>query len=163
MGYTQVNGAYADYGEDDNFSLAAGSPAIDRGDSWNAPLTDILGFPRQADPGTPNQGSPDYFPAAASPQPVFPSGGTALNFGTNNFSYSYTLPFSFSFYGQSYTTVSLSTDGFLQFAGPDSPADGTNPAAKLLADARMRRCLGEPEHHPDPAMASRSILQLPTR
>ena len=66
LGYTQVNGTYADHGQDDNFYLSGGSPAIARGDSWNAPVTDILGFPRQADPGTPNQGSPDYFPAAAS-------------------------------------------------------------------------------------------------
>ncbi|MGA2254402.1 MAG: right-handed parallel beta-helix repeat-containing protein, partial [Thermoguttaceae bacterium] len=137
LGYTQVNGIYADYGEDDNFYLSAGSPAIDRGDSWTAPLTDIQGFTRQDDPGTPNQGSPDYFPAAASPQPAFPSGGTLLSFGTNNFSYAYTLPFSFSFYGQTYTKVYLASDGFLQFAGPDSPADGSNPSAKLLADARI--------------------------
>ena len=137
LGYTQVNGVYADYGEDDNFTLSAGSPAIDRGDSWTAPLTDLTGAARQDDPGTANQGSPDYFPAPANPQPAYPNSGTLLNFGVNNFSFKYTLPFSFTFYGQTYTNVFLATDGFLQFAGPDNPADGTNPAAKLLSDTRI--------------------------
>ena len=137
LGYTQVNGTYADHGQDDNFYLSGGSPAIARGDSWNAPVTDILGFPRQADPGTPNQGSPDYFPAAASTP--FPSGGTAQNWRGLNTYYNYTLPFSFSFYGQPYTTVAVSTNGYLQFplAGSDNANDASNPAAKLLRDARI--------------------------
>ena len=137
QGYTQVNGTYADHGQDDNFYLSGGSPAIARGDSWNAPLTNILGFPRQADPGTPDQGSPDYFPAPASPQPAFPSGGTAQNWRGINTYFTYTLPFSFSFYGQAYTTVAVSTNGYLQFAGPDGAGDGSSPAAKLLRDARI--------------------------
>ena len=65
LGYVQVNGVFADYGEDDNFYLSGGSPAIDRGDSWSAPHTDIDSAPCKCldDPGTTNQGSPDYFPS----------------------------------------------------------------------------------------------------
>jgi len=137
LGYTQVNGTYADYGQDDNFYLSAGSPAIDRGDSWNAPLTDIQGNTRQDDPGTPNQGSPNYFSAVASPAPAFPSGGVAQNWRGINTYFNYTLPFSFAFYGKTYTTVSVSTNGYLQFAGPDYAGDGSNPSAKLLSDARI--------------------------
>ena len=137
LGYTDVNGVYADYGQDDNFELSAGSPAIDRGNSWIAPSTDILGSPRVDDPGTPNQGSPDYFAAPANPQPAYPSGGVAQNWNGVNTYFNYTLPFSFTFYGQSYTTVSVSTNGYLQFAGTDSPGTGSNPAAELLADARI--------------------------
>ncbi len=137
LGYTDVNGVYADFGQDDNFALSAGSPAIDRGYSWIAPSTDILGTPRLDDPGTPNQGSPEYFPATVTAEPVYPSGGTAQNWQGVNTYFNYTLPFSFTYYGQSYTKVSVSTDGFLQFAGPDSPGTGSNPAAELLADARI--------------------------
>ena len=137
LGYTQVNGSYADYGKDDNFTLSAGSPAIDVGNSWSAPLTDIQGFPRQDDPGTPNQGSLEYFPAAASPQPAFPSGGTAQNRRSANYYFNYTLPFAFTFYGQTYASVYVSTNGYLQFAGLDYPGDGTNPSAKLLRDPRI--------------------------
>ena len=89
------------------------------------------------DPGTPNQGSPGYVAASASPEPAYPSGGTAQNWHGVNAYFNYTLPFSFTFYGRSYTTVSVATSGYLQFAGTDSPGTGSNPAAELLADARI--------------------------
>jgi parallel beta-helix repeat protein len=137
LGYTQVNAVYANYGRDDNFSLAAGSPAIARGDSSFAPVTDITGAPLHADPGTPAQGSPDYFPAVPSPQPAFPTGGTAQNWRGNGGAFNYTLPFAFTFYGQAYTSVQVATNGFLQFAGPDYAGNGNSPLSELLRDARI--------------------------
>ena len=142
LGYTQVNGVYADYGVDDNFSLSAGSPAIDRGDSWVAPLTDIQGSPRVDDPGTPNQGSSAYFSAYVSPAPAYPTGGTAEGWEGSNTYYNYTLPFAFTFYGITYSSVSVSTAGLLQFAGSDSPAAINNVPTELLNDARIDPMLG---------------------
>ena len=57
LGYMLANG---DGEKDDNFQVFRNSLAIDRGDSWVGPGTDILGIPRVDDPGTPNAGSPDY-------------------------------------------------------------------------------------------------------
>src|SRR5262249_7426441 len=39
--------------------------------------------------------------------------------------------FTFSFYGTTYSSVYVSTEGFLYFAGPMTPADGTNSTDKL--------------------------------
>ena len=60
---------------------------------------------RRTTPGPTNQGALEYFPVPANPQPAYPSGGTRLNFNSNNSFFSYTLPFSFTFYGQTYTSV----------------------------------------------------------
>ena len=49
-----------DGGPDDNFYRVKHSPAIDRGNAWLAPTTDIDGHARVDDPATPNLGSPDY-------------------------------------------------------------------------------------------------------
>ena len=78
LGYALVNGAFRDGGADDNFELDAGSPAINRGNSWTAPATDLLGQPQHDDPGTPNTGSPDYS-AAVQSSSLFTAGGTAQN------------------------------------------------------------------------------------
>ncbi|HYV35271.1 MAG TPA: IPT/TIG domain-containing protein [Gemmataceae bacterium] len=136
LGYTQVNGVFADYGQDDNFTLSRGSPVIDRGDSWSGPATDIQGNAHQDDPGTSNLGTTDYAASTPSPQ-SFPSGGQSKNGKGNNISVFITLPFTFSFYGTNYTNVFASSEGFLQFAGSDATNDATIPAAKLLRDARI--------------------------
>ncbi|MEX2188872.1 MAG: right-handed parallel beta-helix repeat-containing protein [Pirellulales bacterium] len=67
-GFVDINGADDvlafsagsgyDGGRDDNFHLAAGSLAIDRGDANAAPLTDRNGQGRADDPGSPNLGNP---------------------------------------------------------------------------------------------------------
>ena len=134
LGYDPVHDY--DGGQDDNFSLSAGSPAIDRGESWGVPPTDITGASRYNDPGTPNAGSPDY---AVTPQTtsLFSTSGMAQGWQGSDTYYTFDLPFAFNFYGTAYTTVQVSTSGFLQFAGNDSAGDNAPTAAKLLSDARI--------------------------
>ncbi|MGA2256316.1 MAG: right-handed parallel beta-helix repeat-containing protein, partial [Thermoguttaceae bacterium] len=138
LGYGLVNGAYVNGGADDNFYLKAGSPCINRGYSWGVPPTDITGAARDDDPGTPNQGSPDYF-AQSTSNSIYAAGtlGTAQNWHGSDTCYQLTLPFAFTFYGNTYTTVQVSTSGFLQFAGNDNPGDNAPSAAKLLNDVRI--------------------------
>jgi hypothetical protein len=123
-------------GPDDNFVLGAHSPAIDAGNAWAAPPTDLLGNPRVDDPGTTNTGSPDYTEVKLSGN-GFGSTGVAQGWHSSGNSWTLTLPFAFSFYGVSYTSVQVSSEGFLQFAGPDSAGDSANSTAKLLQDARI--------------------------
>jgi autotransporter-associated beta strand protein len=136
LGYDPVHNY--DGGLDDNFSLSAGSPAINRGATWGAPPTDITGAARYDDPGTPNQGGSDYVAQSTSAS-IYATGalGTAQNRHGSDTYYTLNLPFAFSFYGTSYTTVQVSTSGFLQFAGNDSAGDDAPAAAKLLDDARI--------------------------
>ncbi len=59
LGYTAAGGGF-DAGPDDNFFvIGAGSEIIDRGETWKAPRTDILGQGRMEDPGQPNIGAAD--------------------------------------------------------------------------------------------------------
>jgi len=103
-----------DGGQDDNFFLSAHSPAIDRGNSWTAWHTDALGYTRVDDPGTPNAGAPDYVesqPGGSS----FAATGTPQRWNSSNGYWTLNLPFAFPFYGSSYSTVNVSSRGFLQF------------------------------------------------
>ncbi|NQT20746.1 MAG: right-handed parallel beta-helix repeat-containing protein, partial [Planctomycetes bacterium] len=128
LAYSIAGGGY-DGGADDNFHLTAMSPAIDRADAWAAPPTDIDGFPRTDDPGSPNLGSPDYAEIDLGPNP-FPTAGTAKNWRSDNGDWSLTpLPFTFPFYDDEYTSVEVSSNGLLHFEGPDPvwPADNTTP------------------------------------
>src|SRR5271165_1845329 len=126
-------------GFDDNFGLAAGSPAINAGDQLIATLTDINGNPRHTDPGTPDTGvgDPIYVPAVQTGSTFNATGGTALSYNQSQGGTAYVLPFAFSFYGVSYTQVYISPDGFLQFAGPDSVSSPTNSVTGLQKDVRI--------------------------
>jgi parallel beta-helix repeat protein len=136
LGYTSANGGY-DGGKDDNFALAAGSPAIDHGDSWLAPVTDITGSPHHDDPGTPNQGSPDYFESDTGSS-QFAVTGTSLGLHgqddatANEGGVAYVaLPFAFPFYGHTYTNLYVGVDGLLTF-GNTLIDDGANSDSRLL-------------------------------
>lgn len=133
LGYTTANGG-SDGGADDNFYLSAGSPAIDRGYSWPALSTDMFGVTRQDDPGTTNAGSPDYVETQLASS-LFSTGGTPQNFhaGPGGSSFVLNLPFAFPFYDGSYTSVTVSSRGFLEFAGTADPSDGANSDTKLAS------------------------------
>ena len=136
LGYAPVGGGFRDGGPDDNFYLSKFSPAIDRGDRWNATATDLEGFGRVDDPGTPNAGRNDYF-AAVLGSSQFAATGTAQNWRSNNTYFTYTLPFPFPFYDSAYTTAYVSTEGFLQFGDATNAWDYANSAAKLVNYRRI--------------------------
>ncbi len=108
-------------GHDDNFGLKAYSPAIDAANAYRAALYDIEGRKRHDDPSTANTGDgwPLYVPDNSAGN-LFVAGGTAKPFQTSQSYFNQTLPFAFNFYGTSYTQVAVSSEGYLQFAGPDT-------------------------------------------
>ena len=119
LGYN-VNTA-VDGGADDNFFLTHNSPAIDAGDSWIASTADYEGYAHVNDPATPNTGSLDYTEnqlAASS----FPATGTAQGWTYQAETYiNYNLPFTFSLYGKSYTSLFVGTSGALVFGSDPTP------------------------------------------
>jgi len=78
-----------------------------------------------------------YAPTDAG-QTAFPtSGGTALNLRSQGGVTSYTLPFSFSLYNTAYTSVIVSSQGYLQFAGPNSTGYDTASLSELANNVRI--------------------------
>lgn len=134
LGYDSVHGY--DGGPDDNFYLSQHSPAIDAGNSWAAPATDMTGHRRSDDPGTQNTGSNDYFEKNLSGN-QFTAGGTAKGWHGQSTYWNLTLPFAFAFYDGSYTSVAVSSSGFLQFAGGDYAGSQANSDGSLLNDRRI--------------------------
>ena len=137
LGYNPAGVGY-NGGVDDNFYLSSGSPAIDRGYSWAGYNTDILNQPRADDPGTPNAGSPNYVPADTGSS-QYALTGIPQNWRSTQNDWIYTFPasFSFPFYGVTYSKVTVSSNGFLQFAGPDNPYGTNNTDAGLIPDVRI--------------------------
>jgi hypothetical protein len=131
LGYSTLGGGY-NGGADDNFYLKKLSPAIDRGDAWNAPTTDIIGANRFDDIGTPNLGSPDYAESNLGSS-LFTDMGTAQGWRSNGTYWTLAFPtgFSFPFYGDNYTSVYVSTEGYLYFTGSMGGGDGNNTSDKL--------------------------------
>jgi parallel beta-helix repeat protein len=125
-----------DGGRDDNFFLDAASPAIDRGDRWNATPLDHFGFPRADDPAVANAGAADYAEADLGSS-AFAAAGAARSWRSNSSWFSLDLPFAFPFYDRVYTRVEVSTEGFLHFEGPDRPSSGANTLAELLRNRRI--------------------------
>jgi parallel beta-helix repeat protein len=127
-----------DGGQDDNFILLANSPAIDQGHSWQAPPSDLQGSQRIDDPGTVNQGSPEYFPYVVH-NAVFPVTipGTPQGWRRDDAIWTYTLPFAWTFYGTAYATVYVSSNGLLQFASMTNASDPSNTTAELVEAVRI--------------------------
>ncbi len=134
LGYSTLGNGY-NGGLDDNFYQARLSPAIDSADAWAAPATDILGLSRIDDPGVPNSGSLNYVQNNLSSS-QFVSSGVAVGWQSNNtyFTLSFPSEFNFPFYGELYTSVNVSTEGFLYFSGPMDPGDGSNSVATLATN-----------------------------
>ncbi|MEQ1826615.1 MAG: right-handed parallel beta-helix repeat-containing protein [Pirellula sp.] len=127
-----------DGGSDDNFYLKQFSPAIDRGDSWRQIKPDIEGFAASDDPATANMGRNTLQPTVLSNN-QFTATGTAQGFRSNNqsFAYNFTGGFVFPFYGINYTSVFVSTEGFLQFGSQTNAGDSTNTLSELLEFPRI--------------------------
>lgn len=87
------------------------------------------------DPATPDAAQPQLAPTVTGAS-QYASGGTLL-VRSNNTSVNYTLPFAFPFYDASYTTVAVSTEGLLQFAGPDFAGTFNNTEAEFLRNRRV--------------------------
>lgn len=66
---------------------------------------------------------------------TFLGNGTGQGWNADDMSWSYTLPFAFPFYGVSYTTVNVCSNGFLDFAS--SSADYTNSTEELISNVRI--------------------------
>jgi hypothetical protein len=83
LGYTQVGGVYGDHGRDDNFYLAASSPAIAHGDSVSGPVTDIEGYARK--PGAVDLGAYGFRgdPSQTTPPTVTATTPAAIDAGGN--------------------------------------------------------------------------------
>ncbi len=126
---------FVDSGIDDNFFLKAGAPAIDRGDDWEASLTDFFGQNRHDDPATPNSGSLRYIEKELGYNYV--EGGIAMDWRSGGWRWNLPLPFSFPFYNEVYSDVWISSEGFLQFENSLDTLDGNNSAEKLMKRARI--------------------------
>ncbi len=127
-------------GSDDNFGLRRGSPAIDAANAYVAPATDIEGRLRKRDPGTVDTGEgwPLYVPAQAGASDVAARAGeTALNLRSTNSSSTQALGFGFGLYGTMYTQVSVNSNGYLHFAGPDGTGTDGNDTAVFLRNVRI--------------------------
>jgi hypothetical protein len=136
LGYDPLN--ELDGGADDNFHLSKGSPAIDSGDSVSFPATDFEGNVRRDDLGTVNSGRLTYHEAAAAGV-ILQSAmiGSAQNWRDYNTAYSLDLPFAFPLGDASFSTVQVSTAGFLHFAGPDDPNGASASFESLAANRRI--------------------------
>ena len=84
-------------------------------------------------------GTPPYswwmVPAESLTAHVTPSGGSARGWRADDYSWSYTLPFTFPYMGQNYTSVYVCSNGFLDFAS--SATDYSNSDAGLESNARI--------------------------
>ena len=116
--------------------LSIGSPAIDRADSWAGPLVDITGSVRVDDPGTVNGGSDDYIENDLGTN-AFAAVGTAQNWRSDDTYWTLAFPFAFPFYDSNYTSVYVSSNGFLQFGTASYAGDGSNSFTEFLDSIRM--------------------------
>uniref|UniRef100_UPI000A9B5DF0 Ig-like domain-containing protein n=1 Tax=Methylomonas koyamae TaxID=702114 RepID=UPI000A9B5DF0 len=120
-------GLVAGNGFDDNFGLRANSAAIDAANMYTATATDIDGLARRDDPSVANSGDglPLYV-ATAQAGSSFANVGTKLNLRQSDYATTYTIPFAFPFYGKTYTTAYINSNGFIQFGSSTNAYNGNN-------------------------------------
>ncbi len=71
----------------------------------------------------------------SSPPPMWLGGGAAMNWQADDQSWSLSLPWAFGYYGQSYTSVNVCSNGFLNFTSIATAYD--NSAAALRSAVRI--------------------------
>jgi hypothetical protein len=127
-----------DRGRDDNLQVLAGSPTIDAGDLWNAPLTDFFGRERVDDQGTTNTGASVYNETQQA-ESDWEEVGDAMNWRHHNSSWnlSFANDFIFPFAGTDWTTVRVSDNGLLQFGSTTNVTDTTNTTEELMQYTRI--------------------------
>jgi hypothetical protein len=127
-------------GNDDNFGLRRGSPAIDAANAYVAPRFDIEGRDRQRDPGTPDTGTgwPLYVAADAGASNVAPRAteGAATARSTNTW-VTENIGFAFSFYGQTYTQLTINSNGYLNFGNNSAAQQNDNSLDVLAGNVRI--------------------------
>lgn len=121
FGYREVDGVIVDGGEDDNFQILGGSPAIDAGVTWWAPQTDFAGSERRSDPGTSNTGGARYVVTDLGESLFDGDRGAPLDIsnswgGSGSTGETIDLPFDFPFYEQVYDSIYVAGSGLMQFA-----------------------------------------------
>ncbi|MCU0707444.1 MAG: right-handed parallel beta-helix repeat-containing protein [Pirellula sp.] len=127
--------AGVDGGIDDNFQRLQGSPATDRGDAWNAWRQDIEGLLASDDAGPTNVGRPTLSPVVTSNNLFTATGIAQTTWRSNGTSFAFTFPsgFTFPFYGTTYNSVFVSTEGFLQFGSQVDAGESANSSNALIA------------------------------
>ncbi len=70
----------------------------------------------------------DPYAKTVGPNAPLSTGGSRLNFNCDDCFKTVTLPFSFSFYGQAFTSVRISSNGNLYFPPPNPPMRGNGDA-----------------------------------
>jgi hypothetical protein len=128
-----------DGGADDNFYRRQNSPATDRGDGWNAARLDRDGFGRMDDPAVINAGRTDLVSSVLASNLFTATGAAQPAWRSNNTSFAYNFPsgFTFPFYGTTYSSVNVSTEGFLQFGVATSAGDNNNSPEALAMRPRI--------------------------
>ena len=127
-----------DHGRDDNFQVLAGSIAIDSGDQWSASTTDFFGRARFDDLGTNNTGK-DIYEESDLGSNDWAEVGDAMNWRSTNYSWNleFENSFIFPFAGESWTSVRVSTNGFLQFGDNYDTTDFDNSTEAMSAHTRI--------------------------
>jgi len=118
------------------YELLPGSPAVDRGDAWYSPRTDINGGSRVDDANTPNTGRNDYALTDLG-QSLFAATGRAQNWRGNLTYWGSSLPFAFPYFDRSVNFINVSTEGFITFTNSQTFRDADNTTDKLIRDALL--------------------------
>jgi len=135
LGYDSQGSGY-DGGDDDNFQLIAFAAGIDAASPLWAPLEDIARSSRWDDVGTDN-GLTGHYEETDLGTSSFVPGGVAQNWQSSSGYWVLALPFSFDFYGTSYTEVYVSSQGLLQFGSTQSITGSPITLAEFITLPRI--------------------------
>ena len=117
----------------DDYSLKAGSPAIDHADAWYSPRQAVPGDGRVDDVGTKNTGRNDYLVTDLG-RSLFAASGISQKWKSDDTYWGATLGFTFPFFDATFTGISVTTEGAIVFPNSRSSYEPNNSIEKLLAD-----------------------------